>query len=482
MSISSAMQAGVSGLVANSSALAAISDNISNANTVSYKRNDTSFQSVVTGAAAKGTYNAGGVQASTRQMVSQQGLLAQTSSATDLGIQGQGFFVTTTKPTNLTAADARVFTRAGSFNLDADGYLVNSAGYYLQGWPVDTLGAIHSDPSDLTRLSSINVGSLGGSADPTTTATVNGNLKASQTLSAAAAAVGPPLIAGAYDAATNNMASYDPTAGAGVKPDYSMQIPVSDSKGGQRTLEIDFLRSNVPNQWYAEIRAVPATDITVVAPFVNGQVATGVVAFTSTGQLDLTATTLFGPVPAPPAAPPNPVLDLGASAGPAGANGQWAVGLGINGQKISVNLGAAPGGLTQLDSASVTQSIAVNGTAFGNLTDIQVDEQGNVSANFDNGVSRRIAQVAVATFINPNGLAPVTGNGYRTSLASGPFNLKGPGQGGAGTLSPSTLESSTVDLSAEFTGLITTQRAYSASSKIITTADQMLQELISIIR
>ena len=85
-------------------------------------------------------------------------------------------------------------------------------------------------------------------------------------------------------------------------------------------------------------------------------------------------------------------------------------------------------------------------------------------------------------FVNPNGLSPISGNGYRTSLASGTFSLKAPGASGAGALSPSTLEASTVDLSSEFTGLIVTQRAYSASSKIITTADQMLQELISIIR
>ena len=184
----------------------------------------------------------------------------------------------------------------------------------------------------------------------------------------------------------------------------------------------------------------------------------------------------------PPAAAPNPVLDIGASAGPAGANGQWAAGLGVGGQQITINFATAPGGLTQLASASATQSIITNGTTFGNLTNIDVDQDGNVSANFDNGVSRRIAQVALATFVNPNGLSPISGNGYRTSLASGTFSLKAPGASGAGALSPSTLEASTVDLSSEFTGLIVTQRAYSASSKIITTADQMLQELISIIR
>jgi len=126
--------------------------------------------------------------------------------------------------------------------------------------------------------------------------------------------------------------------------------------------------------------------------------------------------------------------------------------------------------------------VNTNGTAFGNLTNIEVDEDGYVSAIFDNGVTRRIAQVAVATFSNPNGLKGVNGNAYRVTNESGTYSLKAPGEGGAGVIAPSTLEASTVDLSQEFTGLITTQRAYSASSKIITTADQMLEELLNIKR
>jgi flagellar hook protein FlgE len=474
MSISSAMLSGVSGLVANSAALAAISDNIANVNTVGYKRNDTSFQSIVTGSATRGSYNAGGVLASTRQAVSQQGLLQQTSSSTDLGIAGAGFFITTDKAENVSATDSRTFTRAGSFQVDSQGYLRNAAGLYLQGWPVNAQGELETDPSDLTRLRSINVGAVGGTADPTTRVTVNANLQASQDVSPQEAS---------YNVATNNMSSYDPDAGTGVKPDYSMQIPVSDSKGGKRTLEIDFLKSSNPNEWYAEIRAVPADDIVTAAPFVNGQVAAGTVAFTPDGKIDLAATTLFGAAsPGPPPVPAEPVIDLGPSSGPAGASGQWDASLGVAAQQIRIDLAQAPGGLTQYDSQSVTQSIATNGTAFGNLTNVEIDERGAVTANFDNGVSRQIAMVALATFPNPDGLKPVSGNAYRVSLESGTYNIKQPGAGGAGDLSPSTLEASTVDLSSEFTGLITTQRAYSASSKIITTADQMLEELLNIKR
>ena len=107
---------------------------------------------------------------------------------------------------------------------------------------------------------------------------------------------------------------------------------------------------------------------------------------------------------------------------------------------------------------------------------------GVVSALFDNSQVRKIAQVAIATFPNSDGLQAISGNAYSGALAAGTMTLKTAGAGGAGKISPSSLEASTVDLSAEFTGLISTQKAYSASSKIITTADTMLDELIQIIR
>ena len=177
-------------------------------------------------------------------------------------------------------------------------------------------------------------------------------------------------------------------------------------------------------------------------------------------------------------------MAFGASNAGAPAAGQvnWASSLGINGQTVGVTLGQAAGGMTQLNTASIVQSVATNGTPFGNLTSVSISSSGLVTAAFDNGVTRTIAQVAVATFPNPDGLSPVSGDAYSVSLASGTYNLKAPGSGGAGTISPSTLEASTVDLSSEFASLITTQRAYSASSKIITTADQMMSDLINILR
>ncbi len=557
MSINSAMQAGVSGLLANSSALAAISDNIANVNTVGYKRSGANFSSMVT-SSKTGLYSAGGVSSKTHQFISQQGLSQATSSNLDLSISGSGFFVGTEKPEGLTPTDTRSFTRAGSFQLDNLGYLKNDAGLYLQGWLADPItGMITTDPSDLSRLSSINVGTVGGTAEKTTRAGINANLRSEQAVSAAANAkvsktaapetpsgtadytvaysptgvgnqyavavsrngvaissgvasydptsgaligyvpagsstavtaltTGGQTVAlsdlglttkadavanGAYDPATNSMSDYalDPTKG--VKPDFEIQLPVSDSKGGQRTITLSLIKGPGPNEWYAELRAKPG-DLDNNA---NGLISSGKVTFTTDGKLASTSG-LFGTT--------NPTSLSIAASDPAatGTGPRWADGLGIDSQNIQIDLANAAGGLTQFNSQSVVQSVSTNGTAFGNLTNIEVDEQGYVSAIFDNGVTRRIAQVAIATFANPDGLKAINGNAYRVTNESGGYSLKTPGEGGAGSIAPSTLEASTVDLSTEFTGLITTQRAYSACSKIITTADDMLQELLSIIR
>ena len=158
----------------------------------------------------------------------------------------------------------------------------------------------------------------------------------------------------------------------------------------------------------------------------------------------------------------------------------WASSLGVSSQTLSLNLDSAAGGLTQYASANTTNSDTVDGGPSATVTGVKVTTDGYVQASFSNGSTRNIAQVAIATFVNSDGLASVSGNAYKTSATSGSFTLKSPGEGSAGTIEASQLESSTVDLSSEFTGLITTQRAYSAASKIITTADQMLQELISV--
>ena len=483
MSINSAMAAGVTGLSANSSAVAAISDNIANANTVGYKRSQVNFSDLVNQQAVKSDYTAGGVNAVTASLVAVQGQLNPDASSTSLAINGDGMFVTTTDPTSTSLTTPRYFTRAGQFSVDQQGYLKNTAGYYLQGWLADSTGAITASLNDVTQLKTINVQSQGAVASPTKNVSFTANLQATQVESQAATDFGSATLADAYSPSTVNgsgrsasMTAYNATTGTGTKPDYSIQIPVADSLGSPRTIQLDFLKSGTANQWYAEIHATPASDVNSGAGLVPGQIAHGIVAFTPSGQYDPMNSTLF-------TAGAVPTLTLGASSGtPAAGAANWATALGVNAQTIALSTTTSLSGLTQFATPSVVNNLTTDGTNLGNLNGVSVDEKGFVTASYDNGVTRTLAQVAIATFPNPDGLAAVSGDAYTVSQASGTFNLKAANSAGAGKIAPKNLESSTVDLSTEFTNLIVTQRAYSASSKIITTADQMLQDLLSIIR
>ncbi|HUO23755.1 MAG TPA: flagellar hook protein FlgE [Caulobacteraceae bacterium] len=429
--INNAMLAGVSGLSANSAALASISDDIANVNTVGYKANNVQFSDMVTNTAGV-SYPSGGVQAVNTQEVTVQGVMQSASAPTDLGISGNGFFVTSQGASAISGTNTALYTRAGAFTENAQGYLVNSAGLFLQGWPANASGTVATNPSSLASLSPINLSQIISTPVPTTTAGIVGNVDSAQAVSAGAAT----YAAGGMAAGTTT-------------PDFTMQIPVSDSEGGSQTLQIDMLKTGA-NTWAAEVVSNPASATTGT----HGLIASGTITFNSDGTLNTASPAL---------------TSLAVN---------WSPSMGIANQTISLNLNT----LTQDNSTSTLTNVQANGTPTGSLTSVQVSSTGVVSAVFSNGTSRTIAQVALATFPDPDGLTAVNGDAYQASQASGNFTLQVPGSGGSGNIESSNLESSTVDLSAEFTNMITTQRAYSASSKIITTADSMLQDLISIIR
>jgi flagellar hook protein FlgE len=276
---------------------------------------------------------------------------------------------------------------------------------------------------------------------------------------------GTDLFGGASPITTTT--TYDATVSAKnmasgtVKADFQRSVGIFDSKGGARTVTFSFVKSGTPNQWYTEVHIQPAGDATVVSPLVDGQVATGMVAFNNDGTFNTATTTLASSITIAWA----PILGL--------QNSTIALDLGTNGQS---------NGMTQFDAPSNLVSSNVNGALFGTLTGVAIGEDGFVTAQFNNGTQRNIFKVAVATFPNPSGLANKTGNAYVPTDRAGDFNLLEPGLGGSGSIVSSALEASTVDIAQEFTNMIVTQRAYSASSRIITTTDEMLDELIRIIR
>ena len=154
-----------------------------------------------------------------------------------------------------------------------------------------------------------------------------------------------------------------------------------------------------------------------------------------------------------------------------------------NGTTVKLSMGntGTTDGLTNLAGSFTTNYIKQDGAKYGSYSGVSVSENGVVTALFDNGETRPIAILPLATFTNPNGMSALTGNAWIETDASGQPLLKQAGVDGAGEISANALETSTVDLATEFSNMIVTQRAYSASTKIITTADEMLQELTSLI-
>jgi len=428
MSLYGALTIGVAGLSANSQALSATSSNIANVNTVGYKNQTVNFQTFLNIPGLAGNSSAG-VSALIGQDVMTQGLPTSTSSPTDLSISGNGFFVVAS---NASPTATQEYTRAGSFRPDENGDLKNASGLYLLGWKLDSQGNI---PTNTSSLSLINVSSLSGKAQATANLGIQANLQSS------AAAVGTYT--------TGQM-----TSGA-VTPEFQRTINVYDSQGGSQPVTFSFVKTGANTWAYEAAYSGPGANISSANP-----IGTGTVTFNSDGTMK----NVNGAAPA---------------SGSFNLTIPWAASTGLASQTIAVNLGAVNGtsGLTQFDSASTLNGTSPDGSPFGSITGVTVSKDGTVTAQFSNGLTQPVYKIPVATFTNPDGLGQMNGNAYTATRQSGAANINMANTGAAGGIAAQTLEASTVDLATEFTNLITTQRAYSASARIVTTADQMLQEL-----
>jgi flagellar hook protein FlgE len=425
MSLSSALSTAVSGLTAQSLALAAISENIANSSTTAYKTKEVDFQSLVTGAmgSAKSTSS---VLAKSSQALSVGGVISSTATSTNVAIDGSGFFVVSADPAD-TSSDL-VYSRNGSFSTDADGYLVNGEGYYLQGLATDSDGnVLASNASDLSNLEAINFNSIGGTAKATANVSMAANLPA------------------------------DATTGQS----FTTSMEVIDSLGVSHTVGQTWTKTG-DNTWSL---ALANPTLTSDAATTSGVVSPSTVTVTFNTDGSLASTD------------PSPV-----AVGIAGFS------TGAADSAITLDLGAAGGtdGLTQFASTSSTLSITPtfeqDGANYGELSGVTIDANGLVTANFDNGVSLAIYQIPVATFSNPNGLTHVSGTVYDENTNAGQVHVNLPGDGSSGTLVASALEGSTTDIASEFNKMIIAQQAYSAASQVITTTKGMFDTLIQAVR
>jgi flagellar hook protein FlgE len=430
MSLYGALNIGVAGLTANSTALSATSSNIANVNTVGYKEATASFSTFLNATGGTGANSSAGVAVSIGQDLTTQGLPTTTSSNTDLSISGNGFFVVAPNPDG---SGTQEYTRAGSFTPDVNGNLVNAAGLYLMGYKLDAQGNVPTDASD---LSLVNTSTISGAAEATSSLTVQANLNSQSTVDTT------------YTAG-------DMTSGT-VSPDFTRTVNVYDSQGGSQPVTFSFIKTGANTWAYEASYAGNSANLTSTAP-----ISEGTVSFNSDGTL----ANVNGASPASGAVSLTIPWKLSTS--------------GLNPQTISLNLGSVGGsnGLTQADAPSVLNGTHIDGTPYGSVTGVTVAPDGTVTAQFSNGLTQNVYKVPVATFTNPDGLGQMSGNAYAASQASGVPNINLADSGNAGSIQSKSLEGSTVDLATEFTNLITTQRAYSACARIVTTADQMLQEL-----
>lgn len=452
MSISGALASGVSGLQVNSSALGAIADNISNSNTIGYKRAESRFSTLVTQQVSGTTYSPGGVQDNVQREISTQGLLQTSTSSLDAGISGKGFFVATQSAT-ASASDTHYYTRAGNWFTDDDGFLRNTSGFYLRAWPTDTSGNVVdssgttiSTPSESTfdELTAININSLQGTATPSANLSLGINLPASAAVS---------------DTAQTSVVLYD-------------------SLGATNTVTFTWVKE-AANTWQL---SASAGNGTVGSPF-SGNTNYLRVRFGTNGTpQDWT--------PATGGAGTHPALVTGATLGTVSTTGVTptlditTLTNGAADMAVTLDLGtaAATDGVTQVAASYITNFVEQDGRSFGALSGLSFDQQGFLNATFDNGTNRPIYKVPLATFVNPNGLEARSGNVWIETAGSGEFLLRAAQNGGAGTIEGGTLEQSTVDIAEEFTRMIVVQRAFSANTKSIQTADEMLEELVRLKR
>ncbi len=568
MSLFGAMNSSVSALSAQANAMAAISDNITNVNTTGYKGSQIKFQTIVTESGGGSHYAAGGVQARPRSSIDTQGLLQASTSQTDLAVSGNGFFVVNgvSQPGS---GDQYLFSRAGSFGPDAEGYLRNTGGYYLQGWPTDADGnvtlprdsqAAVTNQNIISRdfLEPINLSRVVGSPAATKTISLGANLPATDDIGDL-----HTIDAQFIDSLGNNNSatvtftkegpntwdmSVAPPAGSAVISLYNDEgqvyrstgqleftgVPADgetviingttyefDSGGGVTgtntavTIDpegvlvttlgnlvtavqtADAAGFGDPDTGTHDIRIKDGSTSTIL--FEGGAAAT-------VGTLTVDATDLDSSAQSTLATPSFDVLaqDAALASTPAitfssgGLPTAFAVSKasvlgfvsgaadmdGIAGEMMAIDLGTAgrADGLTQYSADFVPTFIDQDGVQFGSFTGISVEAGGTLYALFDTGEKRSIYKLPLVTFTSPTALQAYPGNAWAATGESGEPSLREAAAGGAGKIVQSSLEASTVDIGDEFTKMIVVQRAYSAATRVVSTADDMLEELVRIKR
>lgn len=427
-----ALLAGVSSIKAQQTAMNVIGNNLANINTTAYKDSSVNFEDLVTQTLSSGSAPSAtlggtdpiqvglGVTVGSTSIDTTQGSLNATNVPSDLAIQGNGFFAVSNGQ-NIS------YTRDGGFSVDASGNLVQaSTGQRLLGWQANSSGVIDTT-AQVTAASALTIPvGTATSVQASTAATLTGNLDASAT-------------------ATDT---------------WSTQTTVYDSLGVPHDITVVFSnpQSPPPASYNAPASATSSWDWKVY----EGSAATGTVIgssasagnqplfFDSSGNYDNTFAS--------------------------GASNTVTVPASGGGSATPISLDMSE--ISQLSEASSVQ-VQANGFPPGQLQNYSIGQTGIITGVFSNGMTRPLGQVALVSFANPAGLMQTSQNLSQASVDSGLPAFMSPGTGAVGTIASGYLEQSNVDIGTEFTNLIVTQRGFQANTKIVTTVDQMLQDLVN---
>lgn len=441
MGIFDAMITSVAGLQAQAYALTNISGNIANSQTTGFKRVDTSFQDLVSGSSSAAVnQNSGSVLAMSRATNTLQGAVSTSSSATHLAISGDGYFQVQERVGQSDGKSllggANYYTRRGDFEVDREGYLVNGAGYYLMGRPIDNTTG--NPIGDSTSPVTLPTGLLGAKAS--TQISYNANLPANADVTV--------IDASAWGDTTLATVQADDDKAFQAASLNGGQITCYDSKGSAVNVQMRWAKSgSSPDTW----KLFYKTDSTATGTEPMWQNAGSDFTFNSAGKL--TAPTDHIDIP----------------------------NLTVDGNDVgTIRLSYGASGLTEYSTTGGTvtvNSVVQDGYASGKLTSVAVDASGRLTATYSNGEQVDVAEISLFSFAGDAALKRMDGGAFAVTRESGPAT-----DSTNGSITGKALEGSNVDIAEEFSKMIITQQAYSANSKVITTADNMMQDILSIVR
>ncbi len=429
MSLFNTLNTGITGLGSNGLSMSVIGDNISNLNTVGYKGSQAEFQDLILQQLGGGRGQLG--QGSFTGRVAQvfgQGSLENSANGTDLAIDGKGFFVVADADGN------QFFSRAGQFRQDSDGYLTNVAGARLQGYPALADGSLSTAIGDLQ---------IGGTPIPGTATT---EVMLDANLSATAVAGPLPVPTAPATELTN--------AEVAAAAEFTTSTVVYDSLGAAHDVTLAYYKTDV-NEWsfsaYVDAGETGGTPGDLV------EISTGTLNFNTDATLDTATSTVTSTA----------VTFDGAAA-----------------QTINFDFGMAAtdeGNLTQDASASSVVEIDPDGNGAGSLASFDIANDGTITGVYTNGETRELGEVVLATFQSEQNLSRVGHNMYAATRESGAAAIGSADGGGRGVIHGYALEMSNVDIEKQFVKMIQSQKGYQASARVVSGADELLQELMQIV-